>query len=207
MMNYLKTVCCVFLIAGLALPVLADDEKPERASRSASESAETSTVRSKDDDTEEAGLLLPAVQKVRSSSAASEGVEPDEIDAPKAQRAHKPGGGMTGQSRRRGSAVVEEGTATGKRYNVQQMMVKLKPRTATLVATKPGGSISPTDKVAAPSKSSSYEIADCGTNTSPMICCHHEAGDGSTCNMFQMLCENAGGTAQGDGTDATCSDW
>jgi hypothetical protein len=87
------------------------------------------------------------------------------------------------------------------------MMVKLRPRTNSLVATQPGGNTSPADKVAQPGQAPRYEIADCGTATSPMVCCHHEQGDGSTCNMFKMLCENAGGTAQGDGTDATCSDW
>jgi hypothetical protein len=40
-----------------------------------------------------------------------------------------------------------------------------------------------------------------------MICCHHEAGDGSTCNLFKILCSNAGGTAQGNGSEAACSDW
>ena len=224
MMNFMKSACLFFFLIGLSLPVLADDEKPERASRSGDESAAAGTMRTKDDDTEEAGLLLPAVQKVRSAAAKSEGVEPDEIDAantarskpgiehedigaPRAQRAHKPGSGMSGQSRSRGGAVLESGMAARKRHSVQQMIVKLKPR-ATLVATKAGGSTSPADKVAAPTQPPPrYEIADCGTNASPMICCHHEAGDGSTCNMFQMLCENAGGTAQGDGTDATCSDW
>ena len=60
---------------------------------------------------------------------------------------------------------------------------------------------------ARPAEPPKYEVADCGTNVSPMICCHHEAGDGSSCNLFKILCENAGGTAQGDGESAACSDW
>jgi len=95
--------------------------------------------------------------------------------------------------------------------STRQMMIKLAPRPkmgmvkpAAPASGSPAAGTSIQNKPQEPPK---YEIADCGTNASPMVCCHHEAGDGSTCNMFKMLCENAGGTAQGDGTDATCSDW
>jgi len=164
----------------------------------------------------------------KTRSGRKPGIEHEDIGAPKAEGAHKPGGGTTGQSRRRGDVILDdvtmsqgkareldksspklqEANAGGQHYSLQQMMVKLRPRGATPVATKPGGGTSPADKVAAPPADSRYEIADCGTNASPMICCHNGEGDtGSTCNMFKMLCTNAGGTAQGDGTDATCSDW
>lgn len=183
------------------------------------------------DDGETRGLLLPAVQKVRDAAAKSEsssaspqvaprpqkGIEPDEIDVQ--TRVQQPAGNMTGQSRRRGAAVVEDmqpkpARAGQQKMSVQQMMAKLRPGNDLVLRKRPGrASASPTTtggatSVQAPAAPpSKYEIADCGTAASPMICCHHEAGDGSSCNLFQMLCENAGGTAQGDGESATCSDW
>ena len=235
MKNAIRKALMFIVTAGLVLPLgaIADDgHKDWIVIESVSQADEETPKRVKEkEDDEEAALLLPAVQKVR-ESAAKPGIEPDEIDAPKAQRgiehedigvrANKPGGGMTGQSRRRGAAVTEDLSVTkeldkaspklmqsnagGRQYTVQQMMAKLQPRGAMRMAAQPANS-SPADKVAAPPPDLAYEIADCGTPSSPMICCHHEAGDGSTCNMFKMLCENAGGTAQGDGTDATCSDW
>jgi hypothetical protein len=248
MKSYITNGIVLILLGVLSIPALADDEEETRegARKSGDESAAVGTLRTKEDDAEEAGLLLPAVQKVRAAAGKSEsakpGVEPDEIDAKassersggymkigdikgesEASGATKPGGSATGQSRRRGQASLEDVSVTkemdksspklqeasvgGSRYSTQQMMMKLRPRTNTLVASGQGGNASPSDKVAQPGQSQAYEIAECGTATNPMICCHHEAGDGSTCNMFQMLCENAGGTAQGDQTDATCSDW
>ena len=235
----------------LVMPALASaQDAPKRATTAPASTTPSRTVDKKDDEAQ-AGLLLPAVQNVRATSGTAEnqaaGVEPDEIDNKatdqepqeraagymkigdikgESTEAHSPGGGATGQSRRRGVATTEdmssaapareldkatpklmEANAGGRRASTQQMMVKLKPRTSTLVASGQGGNPTPGDKVAQPGQSQAYEIAECGTATNPMICCHHEAGDGSTCNMFQMLCENAGGTAQGDATDATCSDW
>jgi len=243
-------------MAFLVAPAWADDDPKDVATK---------------DNEETTGLLLPAVQKVRSSATAQPGIEPDEIDAratsaaPAAPRSPMPatrassasavtpgeepqeraggymkigdikgesteaqsqGNGATGQTRRRGEAVLEdmsgsasaremdkaspklqEMNAGGRSMSTQQMMLKLRPRTSVPMSGGASGAASTANKVAAPSDPQGYEIAECGTAQSPMICCHHEAGDGSTCNMFQMLCENAGGTAQGDGTDATCSDW
>lgn len=88
------------------------------------------------------------------------------------------------------------------------MMFKLGPRQAMLIpAQRRGGMSQPTNVQSQPTEPPKYEIADCGTASSPMICCHHEAGDGSSCNLFKILCANAGGTAQGDGESAACSDW
>lgn len=241
MKKLINTALVLLALTGMLAPVYAsaDDEAPKRATKPAREAASSTTVQAQEEEEKEAGLLLPAVQKVRSSAATSEssapGVEPDEIDAKAAApgiehedigvREAKPRAGMTGQSRRRGEATTSDASsapareldkaspklaetvAGGRRTSTQQMMLKLRPRTGTLVASGQGGNMTPGDKVAQPGQAPKYEIADCGTATSPMICCHHEAGDGSTCNMFQMLCENAGGTAQGDATDATCSDW
>lgn len=138
----------------------------------------------------QAGLLVPAVQKVRAAPAPQKGIEPDEIDA------------------RSRAADQSRASPAGSRLSTQQMMLKLKPRSAGLVAVGPGGSASgPTSVQAKPAEPPKYEIADCGTSVSPMICCHHEEGDGSSCNLFKILCGNAGGTAQGDGESAACSDW
>ncbi|NIA26641.1 MAG: hypothetical protein GWP02_01200 [Desulfobulbaceae bacterium] len=125
------------------------------------------------------------------------GIEPDEIDAKtNVRRIDK------------ASPNLRQANAGGRKLSVEQMMPKLRPRGGRLVATDAGGNTSSANKVAAPKPPSRYEIADCGTPSSPMICCNYGEGDtGSTCNMFKLLCTNAGGTAQGDGTDATCSDW
>ena len=133
----------------------------------------------------------------RVQTAPQKGVEPDEIDSKtRVRRLDK------------ASPNLQQLSGGGSNLSVQQMMLKLRPRSGQLVATGTSGNTSPANKVAAPKPSSKYEIEDCGTASSPMICCHYGEGDtGSTCNMFQMLCTNAGGTAQGDGTDATCSDW
>ena len=158
------------------------------------------------DSPQQAGLLLPAVQKVQPAANAptapaaaagnvqaipQKGIEPDEIDL-KTRAADRPGAGPRPGSRAR--------------MPVQQMMLKLKPSQPTLVPTGPRGGM-PGNVQARPAEPPKYEIADCGTAASPMICCHHEAGDGSSCNLFKILCENAGGTAQGDGESAACSDW
>ena len=155
---------------------------------------------------QQAGLLLPAVQKAQPApdgapgpaaagrnvqTAPQKGIEPDEIDL------------KTRAADRTGAAPRPVQRA---RVPVQQMMLKLKPTQPTLVPSGPRGGM-PGNVQGRPAEPPKYEIADCGTAASPMICCHHEAGDGSSCNLFKILCENAGGTAQGDGESAACSDW
>jgi hypothetical protein len=168
---------------------------------------------------EERALLLPAVQKAQApepgaaaetppprqvTPAPQKGIEPDEIDARNRARAPSPPPQAGGTVR----AAPAVGRPSSQSLSVQQMMVKLKPRQPmALVATPSGGGSAPTDVQAKPAEPPKYEIADCGTATSPMICCHHEAGDGSSCNLFKILCQNAGGTAVGDGESAACSDW
>ena len=155
---------------------------------------------------EGSALLLPAVQKARArqgvpaagkprdvSTGPQAGIEPDEIDA--ASRA-------TAERR-----VPARSSRSGRR-SLQRMMLELSPRRAMLVrAQARAGMPQPGSVQARPAGPPKYEIADCGTSASPMICCHHEDGDGSSCNLFKILCENAGGTAQGDGESAACSDW
>ncbi|HRP34342.1 MAG TPA: hypothetical protein PLI48_00535 [Gammaproteobacteria bacterium] len=168
---------------------------------------------------EEKSLLLPAVQKAQAPEAESDaetkparavtpgpqkGIEPDEIDA--RNRARAPAApDRAGATTRPAPAAAPR--ASGQKLSVQQMMVKLKPRQPMAVAATTGGSTAGQNVQAKPAEPPKYEIADCGTATSPMICCHHEAGDGSSCNLFKILCGNAGGTAQGDGESAACSDW
>lgn len=169
---------------------------------------------------EQRTLLLPAVQKAQSpesdtdaetkparavTPAPQKGIEPDEIDA--RNRARAPASpGQAGAAARPAPAAAPR--ASGQKLSVQQMMVKLKPRQPMAVAATTGGGGTAGQNVQAkPAEPPKYEIADCGTATSPMICCHHEAGDGSSCNLFKILCGNAGGTAQGDGESAACSDW
>ncbi|NGX16304.1 hypothetical protein [Wenzhouxiangella sp. XN24] len=169
------------------------------------------------------GLLLPAVQKAQPETSGEEakpaprgiqatpqrGIEPDEIDAPARARAGSaaPSGKVIDKSSPLLMKSAGGGGGAGK-VSVQQMMAKLKPRQAMSVAPRPGsGAGAATSVQARPTAPPRYEIADCGTPSSPMICCHHEAGDGSSCNLFKILCGNAGGTAQGDGESAACSDW
>jgi hypothetical protein len=128
----------------------------------------------------------PSTKSVQ--AAPQEGIEPDEIDARATNR------------------DAASGLATGKR---QSMLVQLGPVQAARLpeANQPGSGSSAKGIQAKPAEPPKYEVADCGTNVSPMICCHHESGDGSSCNLFKILCENAGGTAQGDGESPACSNW
>jgi hypothetical protein len=169
---------------------------------------------------EEAALLLPAVQKAQEpapgtvpaatparsvSPAPQKGIEPDEIDARNQSRAPSSPRPQASPAARPAPAAAAR---PGQKLSVQQMMVRLKPRQPMTLAAAPAGSTgTPGNVQAKPAEPPKYEIADCGTATSPMICCHHEAGDGSSCNLFKILCGNAGGTAQGDGESAACSDW
>lgn len=141
------------------------------------------------------------------------GVEPDEID-----------NSVTGNESRTMNKNNEPDHAT--KLSIKQMMLKLSPQRARMlqheskssarssdvtlkrgVTGTPSGATDGKGFQAPPPEPPKYEIADCGTNQNPMICCHHEAGDGSSCNLFKILCENAGGTAQGNDESAACSDW
>jgi hypothetical protein len=102
--------------------------------------------------------------------------------------------------------------AGGQRLSTQQMMAKLKHASHRRVLpirlkNSSAESAAPASVQTKPAEPPKYEVADCGTAASPMICCHHGAGDGSSCNLFKILCKNAGGTAAGDGESAACSDW
>lgn len=137
-------------------------------------------------------------------SAPQRGIEPDEIDARNEARNRA----TENRGLDRSAPARSARSSGGTRLSLQQMMTRLQPRQATLIAVGQGGGQSgPSSVQARPAEPPRYEIADCGTEASPMICCHHEAGDGSSCNLFKILCENAGGTAQGDGESAACSDW
>lgn len=48
-----------------------------------------------------------------------------------------------------------------------------------------------------------YETADCSTETKTITCCTNN-GEGGSCNLFILLCEENGGTGKGDGGDAIC---
>jgi len=212
------------IVAALALPLTAAAQSASQSApaRQSSSSAPARDVAAPQDQEETTGLLLPAVQNVRRPAgsepaaptaapgsvapAPQKGVEPDEIDV--ATSVASPRAAQVRELDKSSPKLAERAAAGGGSMSVQQMMLKLKPRQGMMVATKPGGATSTANSVQAkPQEPPKYEIADCGTAVSPMICCHHEAGDGSSCNLFKILCENAGGTAQGDGESAACSDW
>lgn len=145
------------------------------------------------------------------------GIEPDEIDAAARNR------GRTVPAPSRGgidkaSPKLQE-NVSGAKLNTRQMMTKLEasshrasshrrilPITTAKNASEAGNAATSVAQ-ARPGETPKYEIEDCGTATNPAICCHHEAGDGSSCNLFIMLCEHHGGTGKGDGESAICSDW
>lgn len=182
----------------------------------------------------ERALLLPAVQKAQEQGQeqappegegvmphyndglpganAQQGIEPDEIDARnRASAPAAPRGRIDKATPGRAPAAGSSGLST------QQMMAKLEAdarkasthrRILPITAKQQdGGGTGPTSVQAKPPEPPKYEIADCGTATNPAICCHHEAGDGSSCNLFIMLCEHHGGTGKGDGESAMCTDW
>lgn len=221
MKHYLRQtyVLLVLLAIGVPCAALAEDTRSGSApTRAPTPATPARDVAAPEEDPEAIGLLLPAVQKARDAAgstssgardvgmAPQKGIEPDEIDArsraaspPRAQPARE----LDKATPARGGAVPG-----GRSLSTRQMMLKLKPRQPTLVAVGTGGGASAATNVQTkPPEPPKYEIAECGTAASPMICCHHEPGDGSSCNLFKILCENAGGTAQGDGESAACSDW
>lgn len=221
MKSYVRQMCILSMVLATALPCASNAQ--ERApTRRAPAPAATQPPRdvAPAEEQEPAGLLLPAVQKAaeQESSASpggeprnvqtapQRGIEPDEID--NASRATDQGAARPARQPATRSAPARAGAAAAPRASLQQMMMRLRPRQQGLVAIGPGGGTSgPTGVQARPAEPPKYEIADCGTDASPMICCHHEEGDGSSCNLFKILCGNAGGTAQGDGESAACSDW
>jgi len=125
-----------------------------------------------------AALSLPAagaaVRKPATPPAATQGIEPDEIDA--RQRSEAPA-----------------------------------PRPARAVASperKPPSTRVPTPGRFAPATGpngdpQSYETADCSTETKTITCCTNN-GEGGSCNLFILLCEEQGGTGKGDAGDAIC---
>lgn len=146
------------------------------------------------------------------------GIEPDEIDARhnlqlgQDARGKPPSSGLDKASPMRAPAAAGSGLST------QQMMANLEPsahrasshrRILPIEIMKGSEAGSGPTSVAQPKPAEppKYEIEDCGTATNPAICCHHEAGDGSSCNLFIMLCEHHGGTGKGDGESAMCTDW
>jgi len=48
-----------------------------------------------------------------------------------------------------------------------------------------------------------YETADCSTENKTITCCTNN-GEGGSCNLFILLCEEQGGTGKGDAGDAIC---
>lgn len=146
------------------------------------------------------------------------GIEPDEIDARRSQRQGQ--GPVTPPRHRVDKATPGRAPAAGgSAMSTQQMMTKLDasahrasshrrilPITTAKNASEAGNAATSVAQ-ARPGETPKYEIEDCGTATNPAICCHHEAGDGSSCNLFIMLCEHHGGTGKGDGESAICSDW
>lgn len=146
------------------------------------------------------------------------GIEPDEIDARhnlqlgQDARGKPPASGLDKASPMRAPAAGGSGLTT------QQMIAKLEAdarkasshrRTLPITVQKAdeSGAAQTSVQHPFPTKPPRYEIEDCGTATNPAICCHHEAGDGSSCNLFIMLCEHHGGTGKGDGESAMCTDW
>jgi hypothetical protein len=145
------------------------------------------------------------------------GIEPDEIDArqnmqPGQDAAPAPRGRIDKASPK----LMKSAGASG--LSTQEMMANLEPsahrasshRRILPIQTQKSSAAgaAPTSvQQPRPNEPPKYEIEDCGTATNPAICCHHEAGDGSSCNLFIMLCEHHGGTGKGDGESAICSDW
>ena len=182
---------------------------------------------------QERTLLLPAVQKAqdqeqeqapaeeegvtphfnfgKEQGRAKPGIEPDEIDARnRASAAPAPRGRIDKASPGRGPGAGSSGLST------RQMMAKLEAdarkssshrRILPITAKNQEEASNAPTSVQHPFPPPKYEIKDCGTDTNPAICCHHEAGDGSSCNLFIMLCEHHGGTGKGDGESAMCTDW
>ncbi|MBY4595045.1 hypothetical protein K3217_05765 [bacterium BD-1] len=114
-----------------------------------------------------------AVRKPATAPAATQGVEPDEIDA--RQRAEDP----APRPARVAPATRKPPVAT----------VPTPGRFAP--ATGPDG------------EPQAYETADCSTETKTITCCTNN-GEGGSCNLFILLCEEQGGTGKGDAGDAIC---
>ncbi|KFL38055.1 hypothetical protein N788_02450 [Arenimonas donghaensis DSM 18148 = HO3-R19] len=112
-------------------------------------------------------------RKPATATAASQGVEPDEIDAK--QRSQAPAA---------------------------------RPARVAAPARKPPVGTVPTPGRFAPAvdpdgNPQAYETADCSSETKTITCCTN-TGEGGSCNLFLLLCEEAGGTGKGDAGDAIC---
>lgn len=111
------------------------------------------------------------------------------------------------QKARDGSARAEPGKTSqlGKRPpSAEDFDRMLKMRMAHVhKASAPSSPVAGTQVKAKPGVSK-YEVADCGTDTKPIVCCSY-GGQNSTCNMFMSLCTQHGGTPVGDSNEATCS--
>lgn len=120
-----------------------------------------------------ASASASSVRKPATPPAATQGVEPDEIDA-----------------RQRSTAPTP------------------RPARVAAPARKPPVGTVPTPGRFAPAKDpdgnpQAYETADCSTETKTITCCTNN-GEGGSCNLFILLCEENGGTGKGDAGDAIC---
>lgn len=120
-----------------------------------------------------AAAASETVRKPATPPAATQGIEPDEINA--SQRARTP--------------------------------APAPARVATPARKPPVGTV-PTPGKFAPAvdpdgKPQAYETADCSTETKAITCCTN-TGEGGSCNLFILLCEENGGTGKGDAGDAIC---
>ncbi len=113
------------------------------------------------------------VRKPSAPPAATQGIEPDEIDA-----------------RQRSTAPTP-----------RPARVATPPRKPPVGTVPTPGRFAPAvDPNGTPQ---GYETADCSTETKTISCCTSN-GEGGSCNLFILLCNETGGVGKGDGGDAIC---